>query len=887
MSDNPKVKFGLINALGFMNITGADSNGTSLDGDYADRYVFCHPTYTITTSFDRNHNERYGVIENDSRYYTRKYRKNVLWDFGDGTTVEAKNATHSYKKPGKYKVTCTFFDINRLGYRNEYFVWVVVKEVLPTEIRMKMLDRFQKVKCSKVEKIQELEVTLNNRCPYYLDVKADRVWFSKEDEANEISYFERPNKAYSSYERSWCFLENHRTNQYRTQTLENDLLVPVKKYIPSYDNLYGKFVAYKDNGEPKLRFDFQFVNIMAEVDQKLLKIQYTNPQYHFLDAIPPEPELIEGTVEQIYSSDRLDTKQNPYVGARAFVDVYYKSDYLRKNMGVVYSFDLERALSEPDLMSSTNYINQPTPGQQLAIVPNDPSEVKWCASIDGFIHTDQDNRKDVTPQRKETIDIYAEYGLVKGKTQNLFFIPYVSYGKVTSMSFTPQGLIANEEYEFLQKKMNYYIPKDILYNDYLLVTNASEGAVKQRYVDGFDAILSHVKCYTITPDSDRLHINFMVNDGDGLVDKIDQTIAVQVSENVVVPKIKGHDEDFETLMDSYMPHRMFKDKDNLRDAMRAVFKNSGALDYMMSYSKNFFDNVANYKTCFLSKLLSILRSMDEQVVDYEASNFEGVNELRDFVRLLSINHSELVGHRVYVDYDYHIFGTELGVNVGDLLSVDDEISVNRNGEMTHVNGKPLSVFSPKIIVHDKYTQENWLVDFTMHSGGVFKIGEYKYTWKWRLLLPERFDRPEMTYPEKAQIVDSYYEFYILDPRLESERLGNLIDEKYISDEIESVEKWNELWGITYECLLKIMSDNIADGKDGGNFDPHHFEPMPEDMSKDETEELEPKTMYDRAAEKLEMLHHDYDKSGEYHPFRRTRITDVITTEEGIDREEKE
>jgi len=58
-----------------------------------------------------------------------------LWDFGDGTKKEGYSAEHNYKKPGRYKITCTFFDINRKAWVNDYCIYVVVKEVLPTILR--------------------------------------------------------------------------------------------------------------------------------------------------------------------------------------------------------------------------------------------------------------------------------------------------------------------------------------------------------------------------------------------------------------------------------------------------------------------------------------------------------------------------------------------------------------------------------------------------------------------------------------------------------------------------------------------------------------------------------------------------------------------------------
>jgi hypothetical protein len=44
-------------------------------------------------------------------------RKRILWDFGDGTNSEAITAKHTYKLPGRYKVTCYLYD--KLG--NSYY----------------------------------------------------------------------------------------------------------------------------------------------------------------------------------------------------------------------------------------------------------------------------------------------------------------------------------------------------------------------------------------------------------------------------------------------------------------------------------------------------------------------------------------------------------------------------------------------------------------------------------------------------------------------------------------------------------------------------------------------------------------------------------------------
>jgi hypothetical protein len=57
--------------------------------------------------------------------------------------------------------------------------------------------------------------------------------------------------------------------------------------------------------------------------------------------------------------------------------------------------------------------------------------------------------------------------------------------------------------------------------------------------------------------------------------------------------------------------------------------------------------------------------MGEDILEYEKGGFEGVNDLRDFVRLLTINHSELVGHVIGEQIDITVQLDRIGKNVSD------------------------------------------------------------------------------------------------------------------------------------------------------------------------------------------------------------------------------
>lgn len=56
--------------------------------------------------------------------------KRLVWDFGDGTRVESITASHSYDKPGRYKVTCYLYDENGTSYLDTFSSKVNIKDYI-------------------------------------------------------------------------------------------------------------------------------------------------------------------------------------------------------------------------------------------------------------------------------------------------------------------------------------------------------------------------------------------------------------------------------------------------------------------------------------------------------------------------------------------------------------------------------------------------------------------------------------------------------------------------------------------------------------------------------------------------------------------------------------
>lgn len=62
------------------------------------------------------------------------YRNTIRWDMGDGTIIKGTSATHYYKFPGKFRITCTLYNIDGSPVENSLYTDVIVKEVIPTEL---------------------------------------------------------------------------------------------------------------------------------------------------------------------------------------------------------------------------------------------------------------------------------------------------------------------------------------------------------------------------------------------------------------------------------------------------------------------------------------------------------------------------------------------------------------------------------------------------------------------------------------------------------------------------------------------------------------------------------------------------------------------------------
>lgn len=917
-----KVPFGILNLKGLMQ-HDADN--------VIQQPIFAHEAYEITTTLDPTYQEDFGILsfkeENplEGKSYQKLYRKSVRWNFGDGTEIDGYSATHHYDIPGKYTITCTFFDVHRQGILNEYKLQVIVKQVIPSVISFDTKESSKEsIKCSEITKIARLEVLLSNnvkdnvdilpklekhnqlksfavrdtgdyaenliqyfhiehpivgkvksitiRCrstranyldvgPFYLGIweqdkrgnlvkigvslnqekqeygklitwnfdgvklsgrpikialtrNAEEAWQAGQaprmgpclvdsssenySEGSPLPYVQHYSGklpvmsiiAFDTEEtegknvpdwnsvkdynfphlRSYqTFLEKTTEYYYNSEEVYKEIFTPVDKYVPEYEDLYGYFTV---EGEDIV---FKCYRIQPYASKAALPpIQINDPNKSILEeeSFTTYPVLDVSTEEEL-------PEEAKYAGKRAFVDVYYKSDFLSEKDVIFFSFDIDNINVHNSIEASTNFLNIPPLGLHLSVIENDFTDVNYSVTLNGFLSS------------YEPVDKLVQLSLAKDYEFNTLLIPY-----------------------FLSECNSYYIPKDFDFSQYVLNTRTLEGNDSTISLGG--VVVPFIRTVNIKGKS-QLTANLTISQG-ATTHTISFNYPVKDLSEVVIPTEKYYNQDVKKLIDVYTPHEMFQHTPLLKQTLVDLFENKRMLDYVVTKSVNFFDDNVNHKTNYVTCLLNTLSMMGRDAFEYDQTTFEGVNELRDLCRVLSMNHSELVGNLIDESYDIRYSENYKGKHIGDEVLVTDELYVlpenEPEGEKRHQkgkiakiirDGKTLVLREPTILVtRDLYTNETKTVSFSditpdkqVKGYNIYYLKSYKSSWGWGLLLPDKVDA-------EGKVLQSYYGFYLLMSPEHIVRVGNFLQENTITSETETKATWEEADGKTFDKLQKVI-----------------------------------------------------------------------------------
>lgn len=848
------VPFGLLNINGPMQV-----NRVGNKIGYCTSPIFAHETYPITCTFNKKNQSEEDkkaladLIYTDTYYrdedgkkvdlpgggsaefgntyyttgalrkkyekwqdtsYTSQFRKIVRWDFGDGTQIEGYEATHCYKIPGKYRISCTFYDIDRKGIDNAYSITVIVKQVIPSMLQFDFnigdsIAFKPEVHCSAVEQIARINASLSNNVKNEVDIIAKRIYEAGEKE--NPTWDEVKDLPFPHLRKYYSFLTNKKEYYNNTERLWDEKIVPTNRYTPEYDDIYGKFLV--KNGE--IVFDSYYVN-PYKATQNLSTLDIIDPNSDITlsdeDGKPIE-KYISYSIKPVSTLSEIP---NGYIfaGKKGIVDIYYKNDFLSDKNVVSFFFDVDNIALESDIQSAPNYLNMMPLGIEFAIVKNNIEDIDFALTLNGFVTS------------FEEVDKLVQLSLLKNYDFTALLIPYIKKSVLNYYIHeqTEEPLLhENKKLIFSEYNVedyfigNYYIPKDFIFsnaylqllygddNDSLIESVPYENA---DYVRAFKILCNKILNAKFTINNKSININHNIYDLD----------------EVIIPTEKKYHQDIDKLIDVYTPHPVFDDANNLKGILSNLFKTGDMLNYVLTKGKNFFDDHVNIKSSYVEDFLQTLTMMGQDISEYATTNFDGVNEIKDLTRILTMNHSELIGSNIDEAYDIKITSASKGKHVGERIYVDDILYVlteNKfEGDKRFAQGKITkieriedkkkvtynTVEPVAIIIVDDYSGQSRIASFagieprkTENGEGVYCIADYDESWGWNLLLPENWQEAD-----KGKIINSYYSFYLLIPPMKKERIGNFLDESTITDEITDPKNWDDEDGITFRQLQKVI-----------------------------------------------------------------------------------
>lgn len=749
---------------------------------------FNHKDYKIEVMFEDNS-------------YTRVFRKAVLWNFGDGTLVEGIRASHYYKTPGKYRINCIFYDIDRKSIEGEYYLDIVVKEIIPTSIDFIKESGWKKeYNISKNNKLGSLSVTLNKNIEIEPKIEAIR----KEPGINERSYEQISNTLYYHLEKYYTFLEENIVNTI-DNSLRRNILTPVTQYTPKYYSLYGKFSS--ENNIPVLHTYIVVDDPSVNVNDFQIKIfNPANNPNELLYAKFSSKSLTNIVPTKVYSVSSVPSDYE-FIGKVASVNIWYKNDVKTSNELI---FEFKKDNFTVNGTAVPTYINMPNIGVTVNTVANTNSmHIIDAITVNGLLSSSYINNI-------INLDLHFVHNLYFNYPIEFYYSHFIENDRINNDIDKPTYNLLKDENVSL---FDIYAP---LQNPNCKVELISD---KQYY-----------KKYIITPLS---QIGLTLFYGNNVQrDEFFHTSKIKDLDEIILPKENLPILNINELLDVYMAHPMYDNASNLRQFLFDIFSNKNMLSYAVTKGQNFINDNINYKTCYIDNLLSLLEMMGETIKKYDITSFDKNNDLKELTRILTMNYSDLFGNVLSKNFDTKITHASIGKNVSDKLEISDVIYCDEDYNIIGIRRGSkiykLSSTTPYIIIKDDFTfktkitsfagisvlqketfedqNKEWIEnnqDFINKTKYSYKISDFDSSWHWPLILPE-----EIRYKnDKGLLIDAYYSFYLLNPSNSVERKYNFISDETIplssNGETQiTLEEWEKDFGFTYDCLMKVLTENL-------------------------------------------------------------------------------
>ena len=725
--------------------------------------------------------------------YTKKYRKSVRWDFGDGTIKEGASAEHYYNTPGKYRISCTFYNIDRKPHESKYYINVIVKEIIPINLEFVDItneDLYptsgpKEIYRSKLNNLLTLQSTLNNNVKVLAPIKPVRVDIN---EGN--SYFKIKNNKYYHLERYYTFLKEESDFSYKKNINSHISLKPTEYFIPKYSPLYISFE--NEDGLIKPR-----VFVYLESSQDIVDLPSTfkiyNPNTSVLkNHLKSEDDYyFTADLERIYYFDNLP-KDSRFCGWISRFNIWYKDDYAGEKE-IYFSYDTTK-LEFYDNTIDPSTINIPQLGLKINV--KDSEDYSYALTSNGLLFSSE-IKNDLL-----MIDNYLKHNLYTDYKVECYLAKYIK----------------NDVYDWAdngEEKITWSILKD---TDNIALLSGTKCKVEKD-----DSYNEYINRYEIMPTSNNFTLSVAIAD-----DKSYEYNHVngKALYGIRLPYKKYTYIDFDRMLNSYMQHSMYEDKPLIRAFFKQIFETDELFENINNKGFDFFDDIVNHKTCYIKNLQSILEMFGASEMSYNINSFDKINELKELVRILSMQYTTLFGRFETMKNDITIIGDQKGKDVGDEIKSTDIIVCTAEYTVIGIirDGNYYPCASTKhLILHTPFNNETRLVNFygikshlkplnhetlanEYGAAYYYNLNDYNYSWGWNLQLPAESEKMS----NLGNIIDTYYTLYLYKETQPRERKYNYLDNDAIPYSQEpytsfmTKKEWEDVFGYTYDCLMKVL-----------------------------------------------------------------------------------
>lgn len=643
------------------------------------------------------------------------YDSIILWDFGDGTKIKGKTASHSYKAVGQYYITCTFYNSDGQPIRNTESVLINV--VSPFETYITYTNKFKQTLGSS-----SLEILAGQQFEAGSFIAYNGAEVEKPAPISCYSTVENNISASEIYHHLIPTFNFYKDNNTCTEIL------------PAYCDAYVSFTSGTVN-----LYVFNSANL---TDEELAEINL----FRLMDGVNCVKHLI---------TDLSDiSEEYYYIGRVGFASVDYRADYPISSLNLSFVFNKEY-LPTSGLLNG-EVINLVSLAYTTSIKANtiDTSE-KLFYSINGLTTSSDisllgisNNKYSFNNAKYVGIQSPLIVRIISEKNSQHFVKDYV----ITNVELTPVNLsedVINISYELKYSNVGCalcYITadKEIDNISFLLTITYSDlagnTAVKQTQINNI--------CFI---DLD----NFKNPSSKYYLDPQEKHT-----------KITGSD-----IWEVYKTHSMFDSVPQLDNCIKAIFDGGNLMQNIINKGYSFVDDFGNIETANIKALISLFNYLGITTEVYDIDNFSKPNVISKLMQIFSIKHSKLIGS-TYTKLDEFVDEYNMpGRNLGKKLTEYSVIYLD--GE----NWPSLVAYDKFAKQHIKINTilAKGSPDIALYSGSngslYFEIKEYTKNWGWGLLannVDELFQLYDLYYYKEAKETD------IVGSYLESDTISNNI-----------------------------------------------------------------------------------------------------------------